>query len=71
MQLVNVESDPPNKKCVINNFNQKWKCLFEKYLVKYIDAPIFFVKSLYDYFSITTILKLKCADDGTLNRCGN
>lgn len=43
MQIVNVEVNPPNKKCVQANPDNKWKCLFAEHLVEYTDVPIFFV----------------------------
>ncbi|CAD8118533.1 unnamed protein product [Paramecium sonneborni] len=69
MQLSNSELSPPNTRCVQSNPNEQWKCLFAQYLIEYIDTPIFFVQSPYDSWCIPNILKLSCANDGTLLNC--
>jgi hypothetical protein len=48
MEIVNIEVDPINSKCVAANPDEKWKCIMSPYLIDYIDVPLFFVQSLYD-----------------------
>jgi len=43
MEITNNETDPPNRKCVKDYQDEKWKCLMAQYLINYIDIPIFIV----------------------------
>ena len=66
-----MEVDPPNSQCVLYNQDEKWRCHFAQYLVRYINVPIFFVQSLYDSMAIVKILKIYSTDDLTLNNCNS
>ncbi|KAM3143650.1 hypothetical protein pb186bvf_004146 [Paramecium bursaria] len=70
-KVANVEVDPPNSQCVLYNQDEKWRCHFAQYLVRYINVPIFFVQSLYDSMAIVKILKIYSTDDLTLNNCNS
>lgn len=43
MEIVNKEVDPPNRKCINANPEEKWKCLMAPYLMDFIDVPMLIV----------------------------
>lgn len=57
------EWDPPNKACVAANQNEKWKCLMAQYIIPFVKSPIFIIQSLYDSYSIPSVLGVNCIDD--------
>ncbi|CAD8060863.1 unnamed protein product [Paramecium primaurelia] len=69
IDLVNSEVSHPNSECVSNNQQQKWKCYYAQYLLEYIKTPLFIVQSLYDYYSLSQMFKVDCANNYNLTQC--
>ncbi|CAD8194030.1 unnamed protein product [Paramecium pentaurelia] len=49
--------------------SEKWKCYYAQYLLEYIKTPLFIVQSLYDYYSLSQMFKVDCANNYNLTQC--
>lgn len=49
--------------------DEPWKCMMGQYLLPFIRSPLFIVESLYDSWSLTQILGLKCVVGRSIEPC--
>lgn len=71
MTLSNKYAPPILKQCALDNPEETWKCMMFQYIYKYVKTPMFIIQSQYDLWSIQNILKMSCANAGTLTACSD
>ena len=67
--IVNKELAPLSSECVAEFPEEKEKCLFPQYFVKYIKVPLLILQSSYDSSNLYETVGLECVDDDTLSKC--
>ncbi|KRX09498.1 hypothetical protein PPERSA_12241 [Pseudocohnilembus persalinus] len=62
LALSNENTNYINNKCQQKYQNEPWKCMFQEYLLEFIETQIFISISSYDVWQIQNILGIKCLD---------